>query len=40
MTNLYHLELVERCRKNDQKAQMELYDSYCQAMFTTAFNFV
>ena len=40
MTNIYHLNLVERCRKNDQRAQMELYDAYCQAMFTTAFNFV
>lgn len=40
MTNLYHQQLVERCRDNDQRAQMELYDAYSQAMFTTAFNFV
>jgi len=40
MTNIYHLQLVERCRENDQRAQMELYDAYCQSMFTTAFNFV
>ena len=40
MNNLYHLQLVEKCRKNDQRAQMELYDAYSQAMFTTAFNFV
>ena len=40
MTNLYHLQLVEKCRQNDQRAQMELYDSYCQSMFTTAFNMV
>jgi len=40
MVNLYHQELVERCRDNDQRAQMELYDAYSQAMFTTAYNFV
>lgn len=40
MTNIYHLQLVEKCRENDQRAQMELYDAYCKAMFTTAFNFV
>ncbi len=40
MTNLYHLQLVEKCRKNDQRAQMELYDAYSQSMFTTAFNMV
>ena len=40
MTNIYHLQLVEKCRKNDQRAQMELYDAYGQSMFTTAFNMV
>ncbi len=40
MTNIYHLQLVEKCRNNDQRAQMELYDAYCQSMFTTAFNMV
>lgn len=40
MTNIYHLQLVEKCRQNDQRAQMELYDAYCQSMFTTAFNMV
>ena len=40
MTNLYHQQLAERCRDNDQIAQMELYDAYSRAMFTTAYNFV
>ena len=40
MTNIYHLQLVEKCRNNDQRAQMELYDAYCQSMFITAFNTV
>lgn len=40
MTNIYHLQLVEKCRENDPRAQMELYDAYCQSMFNTAFNMV
>lgn len=35
-----HAHLIEQCRKNDKKAQMELYDAYSKAMFNTAFNFV
>lgn len=32
--------LVEKCMKNDRKAQMQLYDLYCKAMYNTANNFV
>ena len=31
--------LIDRCKKNDRLAQMELYDRYCKAMFNTAYNF-
>ncbi len=34
------LHLVEKCRNNDSKAQMQLYDMYCKAMFYTACNFI
>jgi len=34
------LHLVERCRNNDSKAQMQLYDMYCKAMYHTACNFI
>ena len=34
------LQLIEKCRSNDQLAQMEIYDAYCQAMFNVAYNFV
>ena len=27
-------------QKNDSRAQMQLYDLYCKAMFNTAFNFI
>ena len=32
--------LIFKCKQNDPKAQLQLYDNYCKAMFITAFNFV
>ncbi|MDH3321534.1 MAG: sigma-70 family RNA polymerase sigma factor [Flavobacteriaceae bacterium] len=32
--------LIEKCKKNDAKAQMQLYDMYCKAMYHTAYNFI
>lgn len=32
--------LVERCLKNDRKAQLELYQNYCDAMFAIAVRYV
>ena len=32
--------LVEKCKNNDSRAQMQLYDMYCKAMFNTAYNFI
>ena len=34
------VHLIEKCKKNDSLAQMQLYDLYCKAMFNTAFNFI
>lgn len=34
------LHLIEKCKNNDSRAQMQLYDLYCKAMFNTAFNFI
>lgn len=33
-------ELVVRCRKGDQRAQMEIYNKYYKAMFNTALRIV
>lgn len=38
-TNL-QASLINGCKENNSKAQLELYDRYCHAMFRTAFNFV
>ena len=40
MERTKQLQLIERCRDNDQLAQMDIYDAYCQAMFNVAYNFV
>ena len=33
-------KIVEDCKQNNAKAQMQLYDMYCQAMFTIAKRYV
>jgi RNA polymerase sigma-70 factor (ECF subfamily) len=35
-TKQIHHSIIERCKKNDAKAQMELYNLYCKAMFLVA----
>ena len=35
-----HKELVEACKYNNAKAQMQLYDMYCKAMCTIANRYV
>ena len=33
-------KIVEDCKQNNAKAQMQLYDMYCQAMFAIAQRYV
>ena len=33
-----HDELIEACRRNDRKAQLQLYKNYYKAMYNTAFR--
>lgn len=40
MDNITTVRLVEKCKQNDRKSQMQLYDLYCKAMYNTAYNFV
>ncbi len=35
-TKQIHHSIIQRCKKNDAKAQMELYNLYCKAMFLVA----
>ncbi len=32
--------LIEKCKNNDSRAQMQLYDMYCKAMFNVACSFM
>jgi RNA polymerase sigma factor (sigma-70 family) len=33
-----HQDLIEGCRKNNRKAQMQLYGLYCKALYNTAYR--
>ncbi|WP_348739121.1 RNA polymerase sigma factor [Tenacibaculum sp. 190524A02b] len=36
--NLHINQLIERCKKNDTNAQMQLYNSYYKAMYNSAYR--
>ena len=36
----FQIDLVERCKANDRKAQMKLYRQYCEGMFCVAMRFL
>ena len=36
----FQIDLVERCKANDRKAQMQLYRMYCEGMFCVAMRYV
>ncbi|CAM1371562.1 RNA polymerase subunit sigma-70 [Tenacibaculum litopenaei] len=39
-TKQLHQTIIEACKLNDAKAQMQLYDRYSQAMYTVALRYV
>ena len=39
-TKYLQTRLISECKKNNKKAQLQLYDMYCKAMYNTAFTFV
>ncbi len=34
------LDIIEQCKRNDRKAQLKLYNQYCNGMFAVAMRFV
>jgi len=40
LTKYLQPSLIAKCKQNDQKAQMQLYENYCKAMYATAYNFI
>ncbi|MEN8789793.1 MAG: RNA polymerase sigma factor [Flavobacteriaceae bacterium] len=36
----FQIELVEKCKANDRKAQMKLYRQYCEGMYCVAMRFL
>lgn len=39
-TKQLHQSIIDACKNNDAKAQMQLYDLYCDAMFTITNRYV
>lgn len=37
---MFQIDLVERCKANDRKAQLKLYKQYCNGMFYVAVGFL
>lgn len=37
---MFQIDLVERCKVNDRKAQLKLYKQYCDGMFCVAMRFL
>jgi RNA polymerase sigma-70 factor (ECF subfamily) len=37
---MFQSEIVEKCRQNDRKAQLQLYNQYCNGMYSVAKRFV
>ena len=37
---MFQIDLIEKCKKNDRKAQMMLYKKYCDGMFYVAMRFL
>ncbi len=37
---MFRIDLVERCKQHDRKAQLSLYKQYCDGMFCVAMRFV
>ena len=39
-TQQIHQPIIDACKKNDAKAQIQLYKLYCEAMFLVSFRYV
>lgn len=37
---MFQIDLVERCKANDRKAQLKLYKQYCDGMYCVAMGFL
>ena len=40
LAKMFQIDIVEQCKRNDRKAQLSLYNQYCQGMFYVAMRFL
>ncbi len=39
-TKIHHSEIIEQCKLHNRRAQLKLYNQYCDAMYNVAFRFM
>ena len=37
---MFHVDIIEKCKQNNRKAQMQLYNQYCDGMYVVAKRFL
>ena len=37
---MFQVDIIEKCKRNNRKAQLQLYNQYCNGMFIVANRFV
>jgi len=37
---MFQIDIIEKCKQNNRSAQLQLYNQYCDGMFTVAMRFV
>ena len=37
---MFQVDIIEKCKRNDRKAQLQLYNQYCNGMYIVAHRFV
>ena len=37
---MFQIDIIEQCKQNNRKAQLQLYNQYCKGMYIVAFRFV
>jgi len=37
---MFQVDIIEKCKQNNRKAQMQLYNQYCHGMYVVAMRFL
>ena len=37
---MFQVDIIEQCKQNNRKAQLQLYNQYCDGMYSVAIRFL